>query len=129
MRQKVDWIPSEEEQRHWDVSAGMLLRGQRIEHLDAQLKRMKESVQSEASDAAIQRLREEVRNQSHYDFPIQLIDFLEAVLTPEEFRGHLRSLVLKYIVRFPHKGGLKDLAKAEDYMERLIKHEGKKSGI
>lgn len=105
-------FPSAEEVSHWN-----------------EIHKVFDAIEARADDVVAHRLREEVRNQSHYDFPIKLIDFLEAVLTPEEFRGHLRSCILKYVVRFPHKDGLKDLAKAEDYMERLIKHEGKKSGI
>jgi len=56
---------------------------------------------------------------------IQTIDYIESVLTPEEYRGHLRGCVIKYISRYPLKGGVEDLLKCERYLKWLIEHERK----
>ena len=64
----------------------------------------------------------------HYDRGrIQVIDFLEGSLTPEEYRGHLKACVIKYVSRYRYKGApLADLLKAEDYLAFLIEFEKKK---
>lgn len=50
---------------------------------------------------------------------IECIDAIQAALSPEEFRGHLRACALKYLWRCNHKGGREDLLKAEWYLKRL----------
>jgi hypothetical protein len=37
-----------------------------------------------------------------------------------EYQGFLRGNVIKYLARYPHKGGVDDLLKARDYLDRLI---------
>lgn len=55
---------------------------------------------------------------------IQPIDFMEAVFTPEEYRGHLKGCVIKYLARYQHKGTpLADLHKARAYLDWLIEFE------
>ena len=57
---------------------------------------------------------------SHYkDMPMQPWDVMEAVLTPEEFRGFLRGNVIKYSMRAGRKEGSDDLEKARHYMQKL----------
>jgi hypothetical protein len=51
---------------------------------------------------------------------IETIDFIQAKMTPEQFRGYLIGNVVKYISRFQHKNGEQDLKKARWYLERLI---------
>jgi hypothetical protein len=52
---------------------------------------------------------------------IEAIDYMKAKSTPEEFRGHLRLTVLKYISRTGHKDdALQDLKKAQWYLNKLI---------
>lgn len=54
------------------------------------------------------------------------IEFLEAVATHEQFEGFLRLNAMKYLIRYPHKGqAASDLAKAEDYIQRLRDHVSK----
>jgi hypothetical protein len=62
---------------------------------------------------------------SHYNRgSVQLIDFLEANFTPEEYAGYLKGNVIKYISRYQRKGEpLKDLHKALTYLEWLIAFE------
>lgn len=61
-----------------------------------------------------------INNPPHYNQgDIECIDAIQAALSPEEFRGHLRACALKYLWRCNHKGGREDLLKAEWYLKRL----------
>jgi len=61
-------------------------------------------------------------NPPHYKVGgIEVIDYIKAKLTPEEFRGYLKGNVLKYVSREGHKNGdTKDLEKANWYIGRYI---------
>lgn len=63
-----------------------------------------------------------VNHPPHYKIGgIEAIDYMKAKSTPEEFRGHLRLTVLKYISRTGHKDdALQDLKKAQWYLNKLI---------
>lgn len=51
---------------------------------------------------------------------IECIDAMQAMLTPEEFRGYLRGTIFKYNWRLPHKGRpLEDSQKMGWYLKRL----------
>ena len=50
---------------------------------------------------------------------VEAIDIIRAKLTPKEFEGHCRACVLKYLFRYPDKGGVKDLDKAIQYLSWL----------
>lgn len=57
---------------------------------------------------------------SHYkDMPMQPWDVMQAVLTPEEFRGFLRGNVIKYSMRAGRKAGSDDATKAQHYIQKL----------
>lgn len=58
---------------------------------------------------------------SHYkDMAIQPWDVMQAVLTPEEFRGFLKGNVIKYSLRAGKKAGAGDDAeKAKHYAQKL----------
>ena len=58
---------------------------------------------------------------THYkDMPMQPWDVMEAVLTPEEFRGFLKGNIIKYSMRAGHKEGAhKDGDKARHYTQKL----------
>lgn len=57
----------------------------------------------------------------HYKgLPIEPWSIMEANFSEEQFEGFLRGNVLKYILRYPAKGGVSDLKKAAHYLERLI---------
>ena len=52
---------------------------------------------------------------------IEVIDILKAKLTRAEYRGFLRGNVVKYILRYDHKGTPgADLRKAQTYLGWLI---------
>ena len=41
-------------------------------------------------------------------------------MTNEEICGFLRGNVIKYMARYPKKGGIDDLRKARHYLDKLI---------
>lgn len=56
---------------------------------------------------------------THYkDMPLQPWDVMEAVLTPEEFRGFLKGNIIKYALRQGKKDS-DDAGKAKHYREKL----------
>lgn len=58
---------------------------------------------------------------AHYvDKKIQPWDFMQAVMSEEQFEGYLRGNVIKYIARYPDKGGQVDLEKCRHYLDKLI---------
>ncbi|EUJ41496.1 hypothetical protein PWEIH_00490 [Listeria weihenstephanensis FSL R9-0317] len=60
-------------------------------------------------------------NPAHYQQGgIETIDFMQAKLSPEEFRGYLKANIFKYVTREGMKNGLEDLQKAQWYLDRLI---------
>ena len=64
---------------------------------------------------------EEVTNPKHYDkvgFAIQPIEYI----TANEL-DFLEGNIIKYVSRYPHKGGVNDLLKAKTYIEFLITRE------
>ncbi len=57
---------------------------------------------------------------SHYkEMPVQPWDVMEAVLTPEEYRGYLKGNVIKYSMRAGRKEGSDDAGKAMHYKMKL----------
>ena len=55
---------------------------------------------------------------------IETIDLIEAMLTPEEFKGYLKGTILAYRERAPYKGTMDlDYKKALWYWDRI--HGGK----
>lgn len=62
-----------------------------------------------------------VNHPQHYaSGSLECIDWIESMLTEEEFRGYLKGNVLKYVWRHEDKGKpVQDLSKAIWYLERL----------
>lgn len=63
-----------------------------------------------------------VHNPSHYQIPgtgVEVIDVIEGLLSPEEFRGYCYGNIIKYILRAPNKNGVEDLKKAGVYLDWL----------
>lgn len=48
------------------------------------------------------------------------MDVVAKILGKEQFKGFLRGNALKYLIRYELKGGVDDLRKALDYIERLV---------
>jgi hypothetical protein len=69
---------------------------------------------------------------SHYrDMQMQPWDVMQAVLTPEEFRGYLKGCVIKYGMRQGKKDGTDDAGKAQHYAQKLAEidaQEGRRNG-
>lgn len=60
-------------------------------------------------------------NPDHYTHGgIETIDYLQAKLSAEEFKGFLKGNVLKYLSRAEKKNGAEDYKKAQWYMNKLV---------
>lgn len=65
--------------------------------------------------------QETVEHPAHYQGKIECIDIIEAMLTPEEFRGFCKGNTIKYLYREGGKGNAAtDCKKAGWYLNRLI---------
>ncbi len=62
-----------------------------------------------------------VNNPEHYNkLDVEAIDLIEMSMTRNEFLGYLKGNVLKYIIRYRHKGkAAEDLGKCIWYLTRL----------
>ena len=70
-----------------------------------------------------------VNHPSHYtDGGIECIEAIESALTSEEYRGHLKGNIQKYVWREKHKGGTESLKKAQWYLQRLIELDEDQNG-
>jgi hypothetical protein len=57
---------------------------------------------------------------NHYkEMPVQPWAVMEAVLTPEEFKGFLKGNIIKYSMRAGRKAGSDDTSKAIHYRMKL----------
>lgn len=61
----------------------------------------------------------QIGGQHYKEMGVQPWAVMEAVLTPEEFRGFLCGNVIKYAMRAGHKAGSDDAGKAKHYMLKL----------
>ena len=55
----------------------------------------------------------------HYDQTIPPIQYMQSVMTAEEFKGFLKCNIIKYIARADQKGGAADYYKAYVYARWL----------
>ena len=68
-----------------------------------------------------QEVKDNVNNPSHYgQGSIEAIDYINDMLTEEEWIGYLRGNIAKYMHRFRYKNGVEDLEKAQWYLNKLI---------
>ena len=63
----------------------------------------------------------EKKTPKHYDNTIQPIEFMYEVMNDDEYMGFCRGNVIKYIGRYPEKGGKLDLEKAKYYLDELLR--------
>lgn len=65
-----------------------------------------------------------INKPSHYmSGGLEVIDILKSKLTPEEYKGFLKGLALKYIFRAgkkEHNAELQDMKKADWYIQKMI---------
>lgn len=60
-------------------------------------------------------------NPEHYKKgKMEVIDIMIDQLSPEEFKGFCKGLIIKYLCRADHKNGLEDYKKAQWYMNKLV---------
>lgn len=60
---------------------------------------------------------------NHYrNVLIQPWDAMSHWMTAEQLEGFYRGNVIKYLARYPNKGGVEDLKKARHYLDKLIEH-------
>ena len=81
---------------------------------------------TEVSEKAVNNLQQQddVNFPFHYTYGIiECIEAMEAMLTPEEFRGYLKGCAFKYLWRERQKGNAKkDINKAKWYINKLEQH-------
>lgn len=51
---------------------------------------------------------------------IQPWEYMQAVMTKEQFEGFILGNIIKYISRYQEKGGKEDLQKASHYLDKLL---------
>lgn len=69
-----------------------------------------------------------VNHPPHYNkYPVEVLDGIEGMCTPDEFRGYSKGNIIKYVTRYQEKHGIEDLKKANVYLNRLISFEEKMS--
>ena len=63
-----------------------------------------------------------INHPQHYNTQsLEAIDIISASMTPEEFKGYLKGNILKYLIRYKHKGNpAVDLKKARWYLDKLV---------
>jgi hypothetical protein len=85
---------------------------------------IKESLTTEFNPPEIPNSSSDPINPSHYkQGGIECIEAIKAA-TGDRFIGYVWGNVLKYLWRWPKKGGVDDLKKARWYLDRLIKEVG-----
>ena len=64
---------------------------------------------------------DQINHPQHYNMTaFEAIDIIKASMTSEEFKGYLKGNILKYLIRYKHKGkDLEDLDKGKWYLQRL----------
>lgn len=48
------------------------------------------------------------------------MDLIAKILGKEQFKGFLRGNAIKYLIRYKQKGGIEDLKKAMNYLDRMV---------
>lgn len=65
-----------------------------------------------------------INSPSHYQKGgIEVIDYIKAKISNEQFEGYLLGNIIKYVSRYKFKNGVEDLKKANNYLNRLIELE------
>lgn len=71
-------------------------------------------------DDEVTAVQDMVNHPSHYkQFSREVIDTMQGMSTPEEFKGYLKLNAVKYISRYQGKNGIEDLDKAIWYVTKL----------
>lgn len=71
-------------------------------------------------------MSDNVKNPNHYTVGgIETIKYIQAKLTPDQFKGYCIGNCIKYLSRAGYKNGLEDYKKAAVYLGWLIEEESK----
>ena len=71
-------------------------------------------------DDEVKAVSDMVNHPEHYkQFSREVIDTMQGMSTPEEFKGHLKLTAVKYLSRYQGKNGIEDLDKAIWYVTKL----------
>ena len=71
-------------------------------------------------DDEVKAVSDMVNSPSHYkQFSREVIDTMQGMSTPEEFKGYLKLNAIKYLSRYQGKNGVEDLSKAVWYINKL----------
>jgi len=66
-------------------------------------------------------INDPINHPAHYTSGgIETINYIEAKLNFDQYEGFLLGNILKYISRYPLKGGKEDLKKAKWYLNKLL---------
>lgn len=72
---------------------------------------------------AVHHQDDKVNHPNHYKSGgLEVIDIIEAKLSPEQLKGYYLGNIMKYVFRHEYKDGITDLKKARWYLDRLIKN-------
>ena len=77
---------------------------------------------SKIGQKQLQQQGDNVNHPPHYQKGrMETIDIMQNLVSLEEFMGHLKCTVIKYLSRYEHKENpIQDLEKAEWYLKKLI---------
>ena len=71
-------------------------------------------------DDEVKAVSDMVNSPKHYkQFSREVIDTMQGMSTPEEFKGYLKLNAVKYLSRYQGKNGIEDLDKAIWYVTKL----------
>lgn len=71
-------------------------------------------------DEEVKAVSDMINHPSHYkQFSREVIDTMQGMSTPEEFKGYLKLNAVKYLSRYQGKNGVEDLEKAIWYINKL----------
>lgn len=51
---------------------------------------------------------------------IQPWEYMQAIMTRDQFEGFLLGNIIKYLSRYQEKGGKEDIRKADHYLDKLL---------
>jgi hypothetical protein len=86
-------------------------------------KEIKGQISEAAGDVSriIKQLVDDINRPLHYTSgAIEVTDYIQDVLTAEEFEGFCKGVILQYVSRSRLKGGVNDIKKAIWYANRLV---------
>ena len=74
-------------------------------------------------------MKDAIKPDHYQNGKIDVIESLWQSMPQEWFRGFMTGNVIKYVMRYPQKGGIEDLEKAREYIDRLIENENRAMNI